>query len=216
MAEPTLVECSSEEDASKKSTNLNRSRAAQLREQRKRINKARPSTLQRLSGEPIDTSRLNIDQKIDAVKATLAENGLSMVQFVSEACSCDYEARRTGRTPGSYLTLQDLEDAEAVRRWAKEIAIQQIVQEASDMQAKNPLCPKSEFLHISHRVRPHISNVDDAGSTAWLKSWSPSFAYTHLAKKMPFFITILNAFLGTEKDPANSTEQNRNMASPML
>lgn len=152
MADPVLSENSSIEDEPQKLVNENRARAARLREQRRRIAKAKANhtTLQPtnpVSEDPEAIPEPDIDQRIDAVKASLASNSLTMLKFISEACSCDYEARRTGRMPGNHLTQQDSEDAKAVRDWAKNIAIQQVIQEANNMQKKNPLCPKGEFVY---------------------------------------------------------------------
>jgi hypothetical protein len=80
-----------------------------------------------------------LNERIDAVKFALSQNKLTTSDFVRKTCAYDYPAQRAKEEPGFRLSSTEAEDAENTRTWAKEIACQEVLREAKQMEAQNPL-----------------------------------------------------------------------------
>ncbi|KEP51664.1 hypothetical protein V565_057920, partial [Rhizoctonia solani 123E] len=193
------------EDALPSASNT-RSRAAILRELKKRVHNQglgvalaqypgmtaekilgpRPAKRRRI--ETVDPPA-TLNERIDAIKVALEQNNLTMADFIKATCAYDYGAQREKSEKGFKLSANDAEDAEEVRTWAKQIACQELLQEAKLM----------EDRHLLH-------TGSNSSTVEGLKEWSPTTVYNHLCEHMPYLVSILKAFIMDGKHVNKSKE----------
>lgn len=93
-----------------------------------------------------------LNERIDAVRLVLNQNNLSLAQYVRITCAYDYAAERKKEEPEFQLSSVEAEDAYEVRKWAKEIACQELLHEATQMEAQH-------LLHTSGEDNFNIKNL---------------------------------------------------------
>ncbi|CAE6410155.1 unnamed protein product [Rhizoctonia solani] len=128
-------------------------------------------------------------ERIDAVKCAFEENNITVADFIKATCAYDYRNQRKKDDKDFVLSAADAEAGHEVRIWAKEIACQELLKEAKQMEAE-------KLLHTGR----NSCTVEGLGE------WSPTMVYNHLCDHMPYFVSLLTAFI---KDGKHSSENKK-------
>ncbi|QRV79905.1 hypothetical protein RhiJN_07920 [Ceratobasidium sp. AG-Ba] len=180
-----------------------KSDAARLREMRKRVARGgleevagicHLSTQRLLPSRPKKRARIQSNsrlnetyQGIDAARQLLEQHNLTVAKLVQTMCAYDYAEQRTKEQVDFQLSRAEAEDAQNVRSWAKEIARQELLREGKQME-------KYHFLNTNN----------NSFTLESLKDWSPNVVFAHLSEHMPYFVSLLEAFI---KDGEHSSEK---------